>query len=69
MCAVNGPSGRYQASYSAKTLRRWAEAVRRWESERRDFFVYFDNDQKAAAARDAQRLSRMIGWQAPQRHI
>jgi uncharacterized protein YecE (DUF72 family) len=46
----------------AKTLRRWAEAVRRWESERRDVFVYFANDQKAAAPRDAQSPSRMIGW-------
>ncbi|MBO0718243.1 MAG: DUF72 domain-containing protein, partial [Rhizobiales bacterium] len=57
----HGPSGRYQGSYSAKTLRRWAEAVVRWQSERREVFVYFDNDQKAAAPRDARRLTRMIG--------
>jgi hypothetical protein len=42
-------------------LRRYsAEAVRRWQSEPRDVFVYFDNDQKAAAPRDARRLLRMI---------
>jgi uncharacterized protein YecE (DUF72 family) len=46
--------------YSAKTLQRRAEAVRRWQSEPRDVFVYFDNDQKAAAPRDARRLLRMI---------
>lgn len=57
----HGPSGRYQGSYSAKTLRRWAEAVVRWQSERREVFVYFDNDQKAAAPRDARRLTRMVG--------
>jgi uncharacterized protein YecE (DUF72 family) len=57
----HGPSGRYHGSYSAKTLRRWAEAVLRWQAERRDVFVYFDNDQKAAAPRDARRLLRMIG--------
>jgi uncharacterized protein YecE (DUF72 family) len=57
----HGPSGRYQGSYSAKTLRRWAEAVLRWQAERREVFVYFDNDQKAAAPRDARRLMRMIG--------
>src|SRR5689334_17347445 len=56
----HGPSGRYHGSYSAKTLRRWAEAVLRWQAERRDVFVYFDNDQKAAAPRDARRLLRMI---------
>jgi uncharacterized protein YecE (DUF72 family) len=56
----HGPSGRYQGSYSTKTLRRWAEAVLRWQAERREVFVYFDNDQKAAAPRDARRLLRMI---------
>jgi uncharacterized protein YecE (DUF72 family) len=56
----HGPSGRYQGSYSAKALARWAESVRRWQRERREVFVYFDNDQKAAAPRDARRLMRMI---------
>jgi uncharacterized protein YecE (DUF72 family) len=56
----HGPSGRYQGSYSGKTLRRWAEAVLRWQAGKRDVFVYFDNDQKAAAPRDARRLMRMI---------
>jgi uncharacterized protein YecE (DUF72 family) len=57
----HGPSGRYQGSYSAKTLRRWADAVLDWQAERREVFVYFDNDQKAAAPHDARRLMRMIG--------
>jgi uncharacterized protein YecE (DUF72 family) len=56
----HGPSGRYHGSYSAKTLRCWAEAMLRWQAERREVFVYFDNDQKAAAPRDARRLMRMI---------
>jgi uncharacterized protein YecE (DUF72 family) len=56
----HGPSGRYQGSYSAKTLRRWAQAVLRWQAEGRDVFVYFDNDQKAAAPRDARRLMRLL---------
>jgi uncharacterized protein YecE (DUF72 family) len=56
----HGPSGRYQGSYSGKTLRRWAEAVLRWQAGGREVFVYFDNDQKAAAPRDARRLMRLI---------
>ncbi|MGN6749919.1 MAG: DUF72 domain-containing protein [Xanthobacteraceae bacterium] len=56
----HGPTGRYQGSYSAKTLQRWAQAVLRWQAEGRDVFVYFDNDQKAAAPRDARRLRRLI---------
>ncbi len=57
----HGPSGRYHGTYSGKTLRRWAAAVRLWQAQQRDVFVYFDNDQKAAAPRDARRLIRMIG--------
>jgi uncharacterized protein YecE (DUF72 family) len=56
----HGPSGRYHGDYSAKALRCWAEAVLRWQAERREVFVYFDNDQKAAAPRDARRLMHMI---------
>jgi uncharacterized protein YecE (DUF72 family) len=56
----HGPSGHYQGSYSGKTLRRWAKAVLRWQAGGRDVFIYFDNDQKAAAPRDAQRLMRLI---------
>jgi uncharacterized protein YecE (DUF72 family) len=56
----HGPSGRYHGSYADRTLRCWAEAALQWQSERRAVFVYFDNDQKAAAPRDAQRLLQMI---------
>jgi uncharacterized protein YecE (DUF72 family) len=57
----HGPSGRYHGSYPARTLRRWADAALRWRAERRTVFIYFDNDQKAAAPRNARRLIAMIG--------
>jgi uncharacterized protein YecE (DUF72 family) len=56
----HGPGGRYRGSYSGKTLARWAAAIDRWKRQRRDVFVYFDNDQKAAAPKDAQRLLGLI---------
>jgi uncharacterized protein YecE (DUF72 family) len=56
----HGPSGRYRGSYSGRTLRHWADAVLPWQAQRREVFVYFDNDQKAAAPKDAVRLTRMI---------
>ncbi len=56
----HGPSGRYHGSYPGARLRRWAEAVVAWRAERRQVFVYFDNDQKAAAPKDARRLIRLI---------
>jgi uncharacterized protein YecE (DUF72 family) len=60
----HGPSGRYYGSYSGRTLRRWARAVASWQSERREVFVYFDNDQKAAAPQDARRLTEMVAGEA-----
>jgi uncharacterized protein YecE (DUF72 family) len=56
----HGPGGRYKGSYSARTLRRWADEIAQWRRQRRHVLVYFDNDQKAAAPKDAQRLMEMI---------
>jgi len=55
-----GPGGRYRGSYNGKTLDRWAAAIDRWKRQRREIFVYFDNDQKAAAPKDAQRLLGLV---------
>jgi uncharacterized protein YecE (DUF72 family) len=52
----HGPSGRYYGTYPVRTLRRWADAALRWQSEQRKLYIYFDNDQKAAARKDAARL-------------
>jgi uncharacterized protein YecE (DUF72 family) len=56
----HGPTGRYQGSYPTRTLRRWSKAIATWRAQRRKVFVYFDNDQKAAAPDDAQRLIKMV---------
>lgn len=52
----HGPAGNYRGTYSTRVLHRWARAALAWTSEGRDVFVYFDNDQKAAAPVDAERL-------------
>jgi uncharacterized protein YecE (DUF72 family) len=56
----HGPSGRYYGSYPLRTLRRWVESIATWRSDKRDVLVYFDNDQKAAAPKDARRLMRLM---------
>ncbi len=61
----HGPTGRYHGSYPLKTLRRWADVARAWQAEGREVFVYFDNDQKAAAPKDALRLMKLLAC-APQ---
>lgn len=56
----HGPSGRYRGSYSPAALHRWADAVLTWKARGCDVFVYFNNDQKAAAPADAARLIRLL---------
>jgi uncharacterized protein YecE (DUF72 family) len=56
----HGPGGRYKDNYPDATLRKWARDIRKWKRQRRDVYVYFDNDQKSAAPADAERLLRMI---------
>jgi uncharacterized protein YecE (DUF72 family) len=56
----HGPGGRYKGSYSDKTLHEWAGKIAGWQRQRRDVYVYFDNDQKSAAPFDALRLMRLL---------
>jgi uncharacterized protein YecE (DUF72 family) len=52
----HGPTGRYKGSYSSRTLASWAAEIERWRGANKAVYVYFDNDQKSAAPKDAARL-------------
>lgn len=52
----HGPTGQYRGRYPARTLERWAEDIARWKRKRLQVYCYFDNDQKTAAPKDAQRF-------------
>lgn len=56
----HGPGGRYRGHYTDSDLRDWADRMRQWKRQRRDVYVYFDNDQKSAAPADALRLREML---------
>ncbi len=56
----HGPGGRYKGHYPKATLEKWARDIRKWKRQRRDVFVYFDNDQKSAAPKDALRLKALL---------
>jgi uncharacterized protein YecE (DUF72 family) len=56
----HGPGGRYRGHYSAKTLEQWATRIAGWKRQRCDVYIYFDNDQKSAAPRDAVRLQALL---------
>lgn len=63
----HGPHGRFRDHYSDGTLMKWS----RWLCEQRGrghhSYVYFDNDQKSAAPKDAARLTELLLEQAPTR--
>jgi uncharacterized protein YecE (DUF72 family) len=52
----HGPGGRYHGHYGDKALGDWAGRIARLRHAGKTVFTYFDNDQKAAAPKDAQRL-------------
>jgi uncharacterized protein YecE (DUF72 family) len=55
---LHGPeAAAYAGSYGDAALQEWAARIEGWQAEGRDVFCYFDNDQKAYAARDALRRS------------
>ncbi len=56
----HGPGGRYYGRYPASLLRAWARDIRIWQRQRRDVYVYFDNDDKSAAPADAMRLKTLL---------
>jgi uncharacterized protein YecE (DUF72 family) len=56
----HGPGGRYRGSYSTRMLGKWADRIAMWRRQGRDVLVFFDNDQKAAAPKDALRLANLL---------
>lgn len=56
----HGPTGRYRGSYPEPKLRDWARRIRAWRRAKKSVYMFFDNDQKSAAPKDAARLSRLL---------
>jgi len=55
----------YTSGYSDRALASWARRIRGWARDRRDVYVYFDNDVKVRAPFDALNLMRKLRleWQ------
>ena len=61
---LHGSEQLYVSRYSDEELDDWAEKIMRWRSAAaggRDVYVYFDNDAKVHAPRDAIRLMERLG--------
>lgn len=57
---LHGPRAAYEGSYSDADLAVWAETCLGWSEEGRDAYVFFDNDQRGYAPRNALRLRELL---------
>ena len=58
---LHGPTNKaYQGSYAPAALRVWSNRIRKWRSELKSVYVYFDNDQSGYAVANALQLKKMI---------
>jgi uncharacterized protein YecE (DUF72 family) len=62
---LHGHTRKYASSYSAASLRAWADDVQRWLAEGRDVHVYLDNDAEGHAVQNAIDLSVLVGGSPP----
>ncbi|MEU0533018.1 DUF72 domain-containing protein [Amycolatopsis tolypomycina] len=59
---LHGDEELYVSGYSGEVLRKWARKIRAWHDDgRRDVHVYFDNDVKVEAPRNAECLADLLG--------
>ena len=63
---LHGDTELYASGYSGHALDRWARRIRGWAKERRDVYVYFDNDAKVHAPFDARTLMDKLGLDWPE---
>jgi uncharacterized protein YecE (DUF72 family) len=58
---LHGSTYLYTSRYSDAELDEWAGRTREWLADGKDVYVYFDNDAKVHAPRDAIRLREAVG--------
>ncbi len=65
---LHGDEELYVSGYSDQALRTWAGKIRAWhDGGKRDVHVYFDNDVKVEAPRNAETLADLLGVAPPTR--
>ncbi len=57
---LHGPGRAYEGEYDIKKLSGWAGALSSWSNTGRMVHCYFDNDQDGYAAKDAEKLRKMV---------
>lgn len=58
---LHGHTRTYISAYSRDNLAGWGASILRWFEAGKTVYVYFDNDARGAAPKDAKRLVRLLG--------
>lgn len=54
---LHGSKQLYSSNYSLKELKNWAKKIKSWK---KDIFIYFDNDAKGFAVKNALQLKKLL---------
>ncbi len=57
---LHGPARAYTGQYHPSTLRGWLSKARGWQRKGKDVYVFFDNDDQAAAVKNARRMKSFL---------
>lgn len=57
---LHGPEGKYEGDYTKQKLSGWVRFISNWQYKNKDVYIYFDNDQKGYAVKNAQEFQKMM---------
>lgn len=56
----HGPHGNYRTPYSLKQLQQQATKIKEWQKQKRDIYIYFNNDFEGYALDNARTLTKLL---------
>jgi len=57
---LHGPKEAYRGRYSLSQLKQWEKRIKEWRSKKLSVYIYFDNDEKGFAIKDAKILNKLL---------
>jgi uncharacterized protein YecE (DUF72 family) len=57
---MHGGKTLYGSNYTEEKLITWVKKIKKWLRQNRDVYVYFNNDARGYAPKNAQKLKKMI---------
>ncbi|MCG2686295.1 DUF72 domain-containing protein [Candidatus Parcubacteria bacterium] len=62
---LHGREKLYASNYTPEQLKGWGGLIKRWHTQGKDIFIFFDNDAQGYAPQNALQLKEILGPQLP----